>query len=486
MNVIKYFQLVFILTLLFTTSFAAEYKVPRAAYSVCAEDLDLDGDKDIVVGHNYNSFTEWSGVSILLNNGKGVFTLIDSVFLYGWQPDVQIINLNMNELPEIIAKYENPQVENEYIAIINDVNFSDITYFSLNTYKGVGYISTGDIDEDTDTDIVIASNKGQFWGILYNDGTGNFSALQYHYVDYHPTAIACGNLNEDQRNDIVICGKRNEIEVYFSYETGFKYVTLERGASMGNEMDIADMDNDGDNDMVLLVNLYLVGLTGITIYENIGNDDFFKHDEIIFQPPLSHFEISDVDNDSLPDAVCTGDSGIYVLYNQGNSNLSELQFYPINNYGEFSKKSFCADLDGNGYDDVITIRYLHAELPSNLNILFNDGTGKFIENPPTGVNEHNKIPVPSEYKLTNHPNPFNNSTTIQFDLAAAKQVTLSIYNIKGELIRNLIDNKEFLNGSHSVCWDGKNNTGKEVSSGVYLYTLRIDERIYTRKMLLVK
>ena len=144
--------------------FALEYYAPRNAWSVYSDDLDLDGDKDIVIGHNYNSQTEWSGVSIWENNGGGKFTLVDSIFLYGWQPDVQIKNLDSDEHPEIIAKYENSQEENEYIAIINNYNLDEITYFSLNTYEGIGHLTSGDIDDDNDIDIVVASNEPFFWG----------------------------------------------------------------------------------------------------------------------------------------------------------------------------------------------------------------------------------------------------------------------------------------------------------------------------------
>jgi len=101
MSRIKYLNLsLFILLLLmYSTTLAAEYTIPKLAYSVCAEDLDLDGDKDIVVGHNYNSHTGWSGASILENNGYGEFTLIDSIsFTLGKQIFMQKRLIMMNFL----------------------------------------------------------------------------------------------------------------------------------------------------------------------------------------------------------------------------------------------------------------------------------------------------------------------------------------------------------------------------------------------------
>ena len=110
LNVFKLGSFRFILSFLFILInllplIATDYNVPLAAYSICAEDLDLDGDMDIVVGHNYCSWTEWSGISILDNIGNGVFTLIDSIYLYSWQTNVYADKFNDDEYPDIIGRH---------------------------------------------------------------------------------------------------------------------------------------------------------------------------------------------------------------------------------------------------------------------------------------------------------------------------------------------------------------------------------------------
>jgi hypothetical protein len=131
----------------------SEYTLPRAAFSICTNDLDLDGDMHIVVGHNYNSQTQWSGVSIIKNTSEGYFIFEDSHFYFGWQSSVQSVNLNNITLPEIIVKKEDPVLETEYISIIYDNNFSNSIDYNLNTYKGVGIIKHGDIDGNNYTDL---------------------------------------------------------------------------------------------------------------------------------------------------------------------------------------------------------------------------------------------------------------------------------------------------------------------------------------------
>jgi len=88
--------------------------------------------------------------------------------------------------------------------------------------------------------------------------------------------------------------------------------------------------------------------------------------------------------------------------------------------------------------------------------------------------------------LPNTPNPFNPDTTIHFLLAKPNQtVKLNVYNLKGQLVRSLI-NAELASGKHSIVWDGKDTAGNAVSSGVYLYRLQTPDYNNTRKMLLSK
>jgi len=90
------------------------------------------------------------------------------------------------------------------------------------------------------------------------------------------------------------------------------------------------------------------------------------------------------------------------------------------------------------------------------------------------------------YLKQNFPNPFNPETRIKFDLAKTSNVNLIIYNIKGQLLKTLV-NESFESGSHSVIWDGKDNKGNSVSSGVYFYQLKVNNKTEgIKKMLLLK
>lgn len=85
----------------------------------------------------------------------------------------------------------------------------------------------------------------------------------------------------------------------------------------------------------------------------------------------------------------------------------------------------------------------------------------------------------------NYPNPFNPETTIAFAVKEASNVRLSIYNIKGQLVRTLVDAK-LPAGRHQAVWNGKDEAGRGVSSGIYLYRMQSADYSKTLKMMLMK
>jgi len=94
--------------------------------------------------------------------------------------------------------------------------------------------------------------------------------------------------------------------------------------------------------------------------------------------------------------------------------------------------------------------------------------------------------IPSVNKLSqNFPNPFNPSTMIKFDLKEKGPVTLKVYNVAGQLVRTLVDDVRDA-AAHSIVWDGRNNIGSKVASGIYFYKMETNGFSETRKMVLLR
>ena len=85
----------------------------------------------------------------------------------------------------------------------------------------------------------------------------------------------------------------------------------------------------------------------------------------------------------------------------------------------------------------------------------------------------------------NYPNPFNPTTVINYKIKNETYIRIDIYDLKGNHIKNLLS-KKMIEGSHKVQWDSKNKKGLKVPSGVYIYTIKSNVFIKSKKMILVK
>ena len=118
---------------------------------------------------------------------------------------------------------------------------------------------------------------------------------------------------------------------------------------------------------------------------------------------------------------------------------------------------------------------------------FTDGDvyGAFIS-PSTGIDESNPHPAPATFELIgNYPNPFNASTSIKYTLPTSAQVEIAIYDIQGQLVRTL-SKGEKSSGTHIAIWDGKDNIGKQLPSGIYFYKLSIGGESKIKRMVLMR
>ena len=104
----------------------------------------------------------------------------------------------------------------------------------------------------------------------------------------------------------------------------------------------------------------------------------------------------------------------------------------------------------------------------------------------TMMTEQSNAIIPDKFALyQNYPNPFNPNTTIQFDLPQSGKVSIKIFNIRGELVRTLIQSQVNA-GSHTVNWDGRDDNGKNIASGLYIYQLTVNGFNATKKLLMIK
>ena len=132
---------------------------------------------------------------------------------------------------------------------------------------------------------------------------------------------------------------------------------------------------------------------------------------------------------------------------------------------------FCIAEDSAGNKDSVAIT-----------ISFNENEDEPDEEKEITHNDTENMPT-SFSLYQNFPNPFNPQTTIQFSIPNQSNVALEIYDIAGKKVKTLI-NERLDTGFYTINWDGKNEYGENVSSGIYFYILKAGNFKETRKMLL--
>jgi len=135
------------------------------------------------------------------------------------------------------------------------------------------------------------------------------------------------------------------------------------------------------------------------------------------------------------------------------------------------------DINGDGWHEILISSHFDSTLIGEVFI--------FTSNP-TAVDEPDKGKQVNNFHLSqNYPNPFNPETVIEYVLTENSVVRLSIYNILGQHIKTLIDEYQ-KTGYKKVTWNGKDKTGRQVSSGVYFYRLKTDTITQVKKMVLLR
>jgi hypothetical protein len=108
-----------------------------------------------------------------------------------------------------------------------------------------------------------------------------------------------------------------------------------------------------------------------------------------------------------------------------------------------------------------------------------------VDNSISSVHSKEKTPPEKLALIQNYPNPFNPTTTITYSLPTSSNVVLTIYNVMGQKIKTLVNTRQNA-GNYEIQWNGSNEKGERVSSGVYLYQLKTDSYSEAKKMVLLQ
>lgn len=248
----------------------------------------------------------------------------------------------------------------------------------------------------------------------------------------------------------------------------------------------ADLNRDGASEIVFNV------LSGdLCVVDQAGNDlsGFPVAMNVYFTcPPI----IADLDNDlNLEILLHSYVNSVYAYNHDG----SQVPGFPFNTSYNGSTPATLIDLDGDntlrlvaGYSTGVLV--INLRKPETIRmpwVTYRGGLLRQGSYASTGYvsNDDQVGPAPEGLNLCNYPNPFNPETRIAFNKSKPGKAKLSIYNLKGQLVRVLL-NTDLAKGTHNVVWDGKDAAGKPAASGIYLYRLETEGKVSTQRMLMLK
>ncbi len=397
-----------------------------------------------------------------------------------------------------------------------------------------------DIDGNDDLEIVAGSFSDNNIYVINHDGS-DYPGWPFTGDGMWYGSPSSGDLDGDGLSEIIYAGFDSCVHAFNadgSYVSGFPVSFNELSNFIWSSVAVGDVDGDGQPEIAVAT-----GSGGIYLVNHDGSivDGFPADAGVMVRSAPS---LADVDGDGAPEII-VGDNNcmLHVIDADG----SELAGFPVETGGFITASAVVGDITGDGEADIVvaagdgiiygyeadgsTIR--NFPIPGSmtgqitataaLGDLDSDGDmeiaigiraigenlmvidykenaspadlqwpnfGKDIwrsndfSGVVTGVDE---VPeIPAEFGLSqNYPNPFNARTTIHFTLASPGEVTLSVYDLLGRRIKVL--QSGFLNaGAHGIVWDGVNEAGNIVSSGIYFYRLESPEGSRTMRMVLLK
>jgi len=418
-------------------------------------DIDNDGDYDLFVGIEKGLVFLYENIGSVNNSEWSLVSNNPFTLDIGYYSSPAFCDINGDEKAEMfIVGYEaddfldSPQSSISYFTNVNsseqpDWELYSSSYFTLNLPMNIddsiNSISFGDIDNDGDYDLF--GGLMNFSGLIYFENTGDtfgpdFNSVGSIIIDFNDDGNikycpALVDIDDDGDLDIFISSQTgitgSSPEIRFYRNEGDQFSPIMQFDSIIDsyfgKVDFFDEDGDGDLDMFLSESFWE---NNIMFYRNTGDINNFNFE----------FEASNYEN-------------IYV--------------------GSYST-IFFFDIDNDNDEDLIL-----GEYDGGINVFRNDGGSSYNINQLHSMN----------FALKNYPNPFNPSTTISFSIPDDDEIELSIYNIKGQKVKTLVNSK-FKRGAHSIVWDGRDSSGNSVCSGIYFYRLTSGNQTLTKKAILMK
>ena len=375
----------------------------------------------------------------------------------------------------------------------NDTNFPTELDFEYNVYDQVNDPLWGEYDKREGADLFYCSLGLYVAAARYNPLTNNADSVYRYNIPediFYLEGISNGDIDGDGFADLGTGGLRGDIVIFEYQEDIGHYKDVWYGDAgtynVYNHFYSNDINGNGKKELwVGGAAFYNTGpKTRFTCLEAVGNNQYEAVHVIdiegIFSFDASNGFTVDIDKDGTEEiGLCLDQTFLILKYNGNQQNWAFDLFYlklndPEITHGRYSG-AMMYDIDRDGFEEILIMtdevfgNYQYRKIFTK------------IYKPTYLVNVDNEAIEITNFDINqNYPNPFNPETKISYEVAKRSFVNISVYNILGEKIIDLV-NEEHRKGFYEI-----NFNGKELSSGVYLIRMQAEGFVKTVKAILIK
>ena len=424
------------------------YPGPYLAFGktiISVDDVTGDGVPDAVIDVGNNGTSDLDVICLNGTNGQAEWTFP----VTGYEPK-ELIELPVpGETPDVVAS--------QYFGHVYRIDGETGAQVWSYDYGFTGMIQLAkikDVNGDNIDDILVAA----FSGSVVCISGANGQALWNYPMNFQYGVAAVPDLNNDGVDDMI---------------TGDQDGTFYCISGTGNPLFFS---HNFPGDRIYAVNV-LPSIDGNASYELLTGTEYGK--VVCYSGGLNAVPVELISftgsaqgnsvNLHWITATQLNNKGFEIERKTGNESYRQISF--VKGEGTTSEKKSYSYTDKGLKEGEYTYRLKQIDL---------DGSVHYS-------NEINvTVAVPAEFSLSqNYPNPFNPATTISFSLPQKSPVKLVVYDILGKEVKTLI-NSEKDAGSYDVQWNGTNNNGQTVSTGIYIYRIKAGDFVREKKMILMK
>lgn len=514
------------------------YGDPGVRGLIAGSDLDMDGKQEIIASR----YASGSGVAVYEMTEAGDIELVwfsDSTAAEAtdyssgtrFAQTADFDNDGNGEIVFFRGRYNDDPKSGLYIYEYNGTDdgydlafFNNLSILSGDTIASilVEHFLVDDVDGDGNEEIIMATN-GTSWGVNRSEdffsvlsitqfGTPFATLTEEYWVSAREVSnlgggsainVAVSDIDGDGAKE-VYCHTWNNHNNFFFEATGPDTYTLgdttfvKIAIDAGDHVSLmngaaADLDGDG-SDEVYTTNYYTGDV--YRIVDRDGEATTLTNAEIdtlaLGIGAAFGTTVGDLDMDGVNEVYFGGSSG-------SNGDLIRWDGTDFTSWntdtlaGGFIAKLAVADINGNGYPEVVSA---HQSVTDSIEVINGTDT-TLVVNPnyfiirlselSTEGTKDYRVITPDQYKLADaFPNPFNPITNINFSLPIQKEISLIIYNLRGQEVVRLIDSQNMNPGDHAAAWNGLDSQGRQVASGTYIYSLRYGNFQQSKQVTLLK